>query len=330
MRKINLAGLLVVTLLAAAVFALGNPSKTNAQDASGGYRITPLRTELEIERGQSETIEIEAQNVSENEALTGISILDFVPNPDESGAAKVIVDREAFGDNQFSLIDWVELPAPELATRSEPAKLQVTVTVPEDAAPGSYFGVLQVRPATNDELDGADGGAVGLNATVGSLLLVTVPGDTVELLSLEEIGGFDGDSIGNFFSSPPEAIAVRVRNEGNVFSKPFGNVIVTDWRGNVVKEYELNSSTPPGNVLPASVRLFTEDIEDLNSIGRYTATVNVSYGDGSSVITAENTFWIVPWVPIVVVVALLIVGLFVATRGLKAYNRRVLDKSRGK
>lgn len=322
---LSVAILLVVSLLV----TVWSSSMTQAQSSSGGYRLTPLRSELTIERGQSAEVELSVRNVTGQEAPAGVNLLDFVPNPDESGAAKVIVDREAYGDNPFSLLEFVELPDAKLVNSDTDTAFKVRVSIPETAAPGSYFGVLQVGPADAADLSGEDGGgAVGLSATVGSLLLVTVPGDTVELITLEELSASLDGKLSNFFSTKPDTLALRLKNEGNVFSKPFGNIIVKSMGGTVIQDVEFNNTSPPGNVLPDSIRKFEIPLEGVGSFGRYTVEANVSYGDGSSVITASETFWVLPWVPIVIGLAVIITLLFGLTRGVKAYNQAVLRRSK--
>ena len=133
----------VVTVLTVGGFMVAPKDTTVAQN-SGGYRVTLLRTELIVERGESASVDIMAKSVTGQQQLTGISLLDFVPNQDESGSAKVIVDREAFGDNPFSLLGLVELPEAQLIENDEDElKFTVDVNIPEDTPPGSYFGVLQ-------------------------------------------------------------------------------------------------------------------------------------------------------------------------------------------
>jgi hypothetical protein len=199
--------------------------------------------------------------------------------------------------------------------------------VSAEAAPGAYYGVVRFISGAGDE---ADGGNVLLNASVGTIFLVSVPGDTVELLSLVEISAADQDSnLKSVFSTAPKSLAIRLKNEGNTYIAPFGKVTVTDWTGNVVQSYELNDVSPRGNVLPDSIRRFDDELSNIGSFGRYKVEANISYGDGGNIITARTTFWVIPWVTLGIIALALVVVLFATTRGVKAYNNMIVKRSRG-
>ena len=75
--------------------------------------------------------------------------------------------------------------------------------------------------------------------------------------------------------------------------------------GKQVYSYELNNSTPRGNILPKSSRTFTDEVKNISKPGRYTATANVSHGTGGEVITQKVSFWYLPvWLIVTLLVLL--------------------------
>jgi len=205
--------------------------------------------------------------------------------------------------------------------------VNVTFGIPVDVSPGAYYGVVRFVADSPSENDNAN---VSLTASVGTVFLLNIRDDTVQLLTLEEFGaaGQPGADIGSFFSSPPEVLVTRIANQGNTFEAPFGTVTVKDWRGNEVLSYELNSTDPRGNVLPESTRRFETRLENVGSFGRYTAESFISYGEGGKIIEAKTTFWVIPWAQILVVISVLAVVVFLAIRGIKSYNEKLIAKSR--
>ena len=140
---------------------------------------------------------------------------------------------------------------------------------------------------------------------MASLVLIEVPGDITEQIQVNSVKALKDKKPGSFFTSVPNKISIAVKNNGNSFSKPFGTVSVTDMSGKQVHSYELNNSTPRGNILPKSSRTFTDELKGVKKPGRYTVTANVSHGSGGEVITQKTSFWYMPvWVIITLLVLL--------------------------
>jgi len=105
---------------------------------------------------------------------------------------------------------------------------------------------------------------------------------------------------------------VRFNNVGNVQEQPFGKMIVKN--GNKqIGIYDINGTTPAGNVLPGSVRNFTVPLHNIGMIGKYTLIGNFGYGTNGQLLSGTTTFYVVPLMVIIlaIVVLLLIVFLVV-------------------
>lgn len=303
--------------------------KAVAQQAPGnGFRISPVRIdELVIERGGSQTLELTVENLSETPTTARVIINDFVASDKENGEPKLILDEDAEPPkNSFrSLVE--PLDDIELGPR-ESKQITATVAVPETASAGGYYGAIRFAPVIADDSTGN----VGLTASVGTIVLIRVPGDLTERLDLLELSAAQNGEPKSFLMSGDFTVMARLRNEGDIHVKPFGKVIVKDMFGKTVHEYEFNAGDERpdsrANVLPGSTRKFEEEMPKRNYFGRYTIEANLGYIQGSDkLIISRATFWYVPpW-------AMGLVGLVVVGSiggGYMAYNRRAQSRRYGK
>jgi hypothetical protein len=295
-----------------------------------GFRLSPAREELTIEKGESKTSKITVSNITSQAQTARAVIDDFGPSDDESGTPRLLIGSEAQENYAFSIKPFV-LKIDDIKLKpGEQKEVSVTLSIPETAAPGSYFGVVRFVTVNDENITGDDGtAAVALNASVGTIYLIQVPGETVDLVSLEQISALNNGKSGSLFSTAPDAIMVRLKNEGNTFQAPFGKVKVKNWSGDVIYEYEINDTAPRGNILPDSIRRFEDPIEGVGSFGRFTIEANLSYGNGGNIITSTTTFWVIPWMTVLAVMGVLVVIAFLGTRGLKSYNRHVIEATKG-
>lgn len=299
-RKRNL---LASLMLAGAL--LFTPIRTQAQtQGSNGLSITPTRFEFTIERGKSDLASIQIKNVTDQPILAKAYINDFEADGN-TGNPKLIIDeskeRSSSSIKDFVLgLEDVEVPGGETKVVNLP------IQVPENAAPGAYYGAIRFQSAKPDN-DDIKSPQVALNASVAALVLIEVPGDITEKVEISSIGAYLDNKKGSIFTKKPSKVGIEVNNLGNGFSKPFGKVSVSGpWGKGEVLSYEINNTDPRGNVLPNSKRLFMNDLSGVSLPGRYTITANISHGRGGQVLTATTSFWFIPsWLIIILAVLLL-------------------------
>ena len=206
----------------------------------------------------------------------------------------------------------------------EQKKVDLPVQVPKDTTPGAYYGIIRYKAVPVGENEPGPN-EVSLSASVGSIVLITVPGDLREQAQLTNIQIYRGDGESTLFFRKPTKVGVELKNLGNAFIKPFGTVEIRDIRGKEVYSYQLNNTDPRASVLPDSTRIFVNDIKNVDKIGRYTVTASVSYGNGSQVLTLKKTFWYIPLWLAVVILMVLAVLVYLTFR---AYRRYKLDRKR--
>jgi hypothetical protein len=320
--KRTVAALLAVfTVLGALSVAM----PTNAQAPTGsGLRISPTRNDLSIVPGDSREITQTVRNVTQNPVTVRPALTDFESN-NLDGTPNLVGDESQV--SAYSLREFLTLPDPFDLNPEEEREVTIRIEVPSNASPGAYFGSILYRASP---LGQSGDGQVALVASVGSLILLEVPGDITEKIDIKDISAYIGDSAGSIFTKKPDSVGVLIENLGNSFSQPFGKVSVQDWRGNEIFLYELNDNTPRANILPASTRLFKNDLSNvevrtvngeevvektspLKWPGRYSVVGNISHGSTGEIFTVESSFWYIPlWliITLAVVLVVLVIGAY--------------------
>jgi hypothetical protein len=158
-----------------------------------------------------------------------------------------------------------------------------------------------------------------------------VPGNITERLTIASFDVRHKDSPSSFFTSNKDLTAtVRLQNQGNLQEAPFGKILLKNRSGKVLATYELNNTSPPGNVLPDSIRKFPVDLKKVGGFGQYKLEGNFGYGANGQLLSASTTFYVIPKVVVVIfvgIVLLLAFLIFGLPRIIRGYNQRVLRKA---
>lgn len=296
-----------LVMFASLVLVAGLSRAQDSQGSGSGLSISPTRTELRIEPGKTDKVEVSVRNVTRGAIVAKPFISDF-ESDDATGEPRLYASTEK--RNSASIASFVSGLEDVSLAPGESKNLTYTISIPGNAAPGGYYGAVTYRAVPADQA-GPESGEVALTANVASLVLIEVPGDITEQIQVTSVGvgkNAEGAQVkfGSFFTTKPDRSAITVKNNGNSFSKPFGTVSLTNMSGKQIHSYELNNATPRGNILPKTSRTFTDEIKNISKPGRYTITANISHGTGGEVITKKVSFWYVPvWLLVVIVVLLL-------------------------
>ena len=330
-----------LAVLIAAMLAFTSFSAKAQENNSGGsgLRVSPTRTELSLLPGDSDQITQTVRNVTQSPVSVQPSLNDFEADG-VTGQPQLIGDPNEISEH--SLREFISLPDEFELQPDEEKELTVNLSVPQNAAPGAYFGSVLYRASP---IGASNDGQVALVASVGSLVLLEVPGDITEQISIESVSAYVDDKAGSLFTQKPNNIGILVNNLGNGFAKPFGKIQVTDMRGSSIFEYELNDDQRRKNVLPESSRLFTQEFANVeertvngvaeqdktNPIkwpGKYTISGNISHGTTGELFTVSSTFWYIPSWLVIAAVVLLIVLIAVAFFSYRKYKSKSLRRKK--
>ncbi|MBA3757482.1 hypothetical protein H0X09_01290 [Candidatus Saccharibacteria bacterium] len=315
----------ILIVLLAAPALLFSSQRIGAQETSpgSGLGISPVLSEFNLKPGQADKLDINLRNITGGDIIAEATINDFVSD-NESGNPRIITDPNKKSPN--SIRDFViGLEGASLA-KGEQKKITVTLQAPDKIPPGAYYGIIRFKAVPVSGTSSSQPGAVALTASVGTIVLITVPGNLRDQIQLTNLFVYSNKKAGSFFTSKPNQAGIEVKNLGNGFAQPFGAIELTGNFNKKIFSYQLNNSTPRSSVLPGSTRIFKNDLKNINQPGRYTLTANIAYGSGS-VLVAKKTFW---YIPVWLAVVILLVLLFLIVATYRLYTGRTGGKRRFK
>ena len=322
-QKRTLLYLSILTVISISI--LNGLSAYGAESGGSGLSVSPTRTELSIDPGESEKLVISVRNITKGAIIAKPFVNDFEADND-TGAPKLYKDTNQ--RNKSSISSFVKGLADVTLNPGETKELTYTINIPTDASPGAYYGAFTYRAVPADQATPTPG-QVALTANVSSLVLIEVPGNITELLHIPAIKVYKNDKPSSVFLSAPNKIGITINNQGNSFAKPFGSVNVTDMFGKQVYSYEVNNATPRGNVLPNSTRIFKDDLKNVSKPGRYTVVANISYGSGGDILIQKSSFWYLPtWLVLTIVALLLIIAVLSRWLYMKKFSQKHFNKHR--
>ncbi|NTW22407.1 hypothetical protein HGA34_02555 [Candidatus Falkowbacteria bacterium] len=314
----------LVSLVSAVIMSLAVPQITLAAEA---IMLSPSRVEELVAPGQVITKSITVTNSSESPKKIYAYLRDFTAEGEE-GKPRLIVPGTEQGSFLSSWIsvtsEGVDIPA------GSSADFPYTVTVPQNAGPGGYYGAIIFGTRAPDvKIDSAEkGAAIGVAQQAGSLILLQIPGDANETASVRD---FVTDK--EFYSTPFKVnFTTRLQNQGNVHVKPRGTIEIANMLGNKVANVRINDTG--ANILPNSTRRFEVPWSGDFGFGKYKAQLVLTYGtsaeqggNGMQSLTSIKYFWIFPWKIIGIVVsgiAFLIAAIFIF---LKVYKNKAIESA---
>ena len=303
------------------IAAAATPSSTSA--TGSGYRISPVRTDLTLNPGQTKVLTLFLTNVSPAPENLQITANDFQAR-DESGTPAILLNGAS--TPQHGLKQYLLVPSGTLNLKpGQQAGINVQVKLPANIVPGGYYGAVRFAPAS---ISGTK--SVNLAASVASLILVRVAGPVHENLSVASFQVAQKGSARSFFTSNKNLQGViRLLNNGDVQEEPFGKILLQKGK-NTPGAYEVNNVNPRGNVLPGSIRRFTVNLDKVGSFGKYKLVGSIGYGTSGQVVNAETTFYVIPLaliITVVGVIVLIIFLIFVLPRLIRGYNQRVIRRA---
>lgn len=295
LKKILPAVFLVLILLVSPVYAQQKPGS--------GLSIQPTLSPFTLKPGQGTNLTITLKNITSNDITAQASVKDFKADDNLTGTPQILPDSNE--PSPHSIKKFVSGLKDLSLKPSEQKQVPLTINVPGDSPPGAYYGVI-VYKAIPTGTNAPKSGEVALSASVGSIVLITVPGNIHDQIQLTGIHIYKGDSEGVFFANKPTNAGIEIKNLGNGFAQPFGNVVLQNIFGKQVYSYQLNNTNPRGSILPDSSRIFKQPLKGIKTPGRYTLIANVSSTNGSDVIVLKKTFWYIPIWLIAVVIAVIV------------------------
>jgi hypothetical protein len=315
MKRVRVALLAIAALVVVSVMA---PKSVHGQNISQGLQISPVTIDFTATKGQSYTFNVSILNVTTGDLVFTSAVNDFTAK-DESGTPQFLLDSKL--PSNVSITSWITPPASFMVKSKQTVTLPIKINVPVNAEPGGHYGILRFSGRAPD----IDQTGVALKVSAGPLILIKVNGEISEKLRFSEFFTAQGSSHKGLFEKAPITVVERLTNDGNIHLKPKGDVIITNMFGSVVGTLKVNNKD--GNVLPKSTRRFEQTFAKKNLFGKYTASAKLAYGTHGQVLSSNLTFWVIPYKLIAILLLILIVLIFILSRLIKSYNKRVVNKA---
>ncbi len=244
----------------------------------------------------------------------------------------VVIEGGAEVPNKVSLRTWIKLGIPEGPLSFNPNEtkdIPYEIQIPEDATPGSHMGAVYALGIA-DPRD-KNGEALTVRTRMGAGVLVEIPGDIVksgEVVDFD-VGIGEGDARSasldpqRFFGFPPVNFDATYKNTGNTFYQPNMRLEVLNWLGQKADGFVSSGL----RVFPNNTLHFTGEMTRGSWLwfGPYKAVLHAQDGDGNLLPDREVTFWFVPWLLILLTIAVVVV-LFVGIKKYRYYSRERLKR----
>lgn len=300
-------------------------SSGTTTNSANTLKVSPVRTDIQIQPGESKTVQVTVTNLTDSPVSVAPITNDFVAG-DDRGTPALILDADKFAPSHslkrfMAPLSDMTIPAKQSKT------VNVVITVPITAQAGGYFGAIRFAPS-----DPNSGGQVNLNASVASLILLTVPGETVERISLEDFQIQQNGSAQSFFNTPDNLEATFLfKNDGNLQIGPFG-ILSVKQGDKVVYQTTFNDQNQRDMILPDSSRRWEIPLKDIGNFGHYDVVATFTYGTKNQTIEVARSFWVIPqWViitAIAVVIGLILLITFIIFLVVRSRKRRHMPKTR--
>jgi hypothetical protein len=310
----SLIGLILILgwVVPATVFAQG----------SAGITVRPSIFEDSVEPGDIYSSSVRVTNETGSPQTYYVSVNDIM-NVLENGRPVFAQDGEV---SVFGIKDWISVPTEPIDVgANETIEIPFTITVPDNASPGTHLGGIFVGP--RGERPEEIGTGVGFQ--VVPIVNMQVAG---ELQEEAKIRVFSTEKV--FYGEPKVSFTVVIENQGNVAIKPRGPIEIKSMFGEDVGNVVVNEAA--GLIVPSGARKYVTEWMDEDNLhfGRYTANATIVYGQVErKSLLRTISFWILPMniiVPVLVGLSLLIASIYIFVKLYIRKHIRALEKSTGR
>ena len=286
-------------------------SQQSGVEVRGDFQVGPTRFVLEMDPGETRTVEVQVTSREGEPRSYSIGIEDFAVTDDGTDNIQFYGN----GTGPFSARSWITPAVVDFRLKhGERAFIPVTISIPKDASVGDHYSVVlfQRDPKLGEELKGG----FNLVARIGALLLITVKGDIVKQGSMESF-----TVSRSLYWSIPARFAIVYKNTGTVHLTPSGHIEIANIFGIPVDDIGVKD----WYVLRNSVRRRDIQWQPKFALGYYTATLHLTSAGQSDETIQTQTFWIIPALPVL----LALLAIFFVSFLVQAFFSRFEIKKRG-
>lgn len=286
-------------LISLVLLCLSVVSPALALDAT--FTLTPPSVNIEGKPGDIVQKTIKITNGSEEQDLNlRAFVADFIVQDDAGTPIKVT----GSASGRYLASPWFTIEKSEFSIKpKETISIVVIIHIPKDALPGGHYAGVFFEPVpAKDTKESKSYTAI----QVGSLFEITVAGDIKYDAIIK-----DFKTTTNVSEFGPIDFEAVVENQSDTHISPVSQIVIKDMFGRKLTEIDLNKI----NIFPFASRTLKGTWDTVWGLGRYTATLTVTYGPELTV-SRSLYFWIMPYTLIIsaLVVLLVLLALFILVR----------------
>ena len=248
--------------------------------------VAPARQSITGDPGKSVNFSVRFYNTSE-EPITGtFKAADFIVS-DNIGTPQFLEGPTILSD-KFAAAKWTTLSLEKgTITGSGMVTVNGTVKLPTDAAPGGkYFAVFFEPDTTLPAASGEKQQEAALVSTrIAGLVYLRVAGPIAENASIIKFSAPDFSEYG------PVTITTEIKNGGSYHISPVGQITVKNMFGREISRTKVEGF----NVFPDASRLIEAKVGEKWMVGRFSANLDLSYGESGKALASTLYFWVFPW-----------------------------------
>ncbi len=286
--------------------------------SQGSFVVGPAKSELSLNPGETKNIELRIQNRMGRTQSFEISFEDFVASQDLDQTV-VLTGSEI--RSQTSLAQYIRVEKNNFTLeQGDELILPVSISIPEQVAPGGRFGAVVVSAVSSKENNGTKErvySGASVVSRIASLMFVKVNGEVVTSGKLLDFSTKNNQIV---FWSGEIPVRVLFENTGTVHVNPYGIITVKDIFGGRVGEVQID----PWFVLPGSSRTRDVSLRKEGLLGRYTATLEINPGYGSTTQVKRIAFYVVSPVAVLITVLISVVAVFGVRKVFKKKREQTL------
>lgn len=260
-----------------------------------GIQISPLTYNLEIKPGETKQAKIIVTNLNDTD-LQYICEAEPFSGVSEEGAPDF--SNTELREGVTTLADWIEFESSTKEGTINPGlekEINFSISIPVGAEPGGHYAAVFAKQIKKN----AEGKTeLGVSSRVGTLILVSVPGDVSQSAQITEF------NYPKFVWTGPVSFKAKVENTGTVHYDSNVKLTADPLLGSD-KEVDLGTHT----VLPANTRVFDGKWDNKYPFGYYKLTATATAGDGDAAV-ATGLLIAIPLVVVLPVLAGLILMVY--------------------
>jgi hypothetical protein len=261
------------------------PGKTKA--ATKGIQISPLSFNFDIQDGQNTTGKIVITNFNDDDLNYALEVENFAGVTDEG--AVMFAGREELGATT-TLADWFTFDAPRegVVSPHKDQEINFTIDIPAGAEPGGHYAAVfarEIRKTASGQTE------LGVASRVGSLVLVSVPGE------VSKTGRITDFTFPKFIWKGPAEFTMKVENTGSVHYDSKANVELSPV---AFLGKKTNVDLGTHTIIPKNIRNYDGKLDKKYPFGIFKVNATATDGSGTAISAGVNATIIA--IPLMIVI----------------------------